>query len=244
MRPRHLEVEERLRVDVGELLGPPGAGKEAACERCALSSVVPAAKRADHHRALELRPTLDSKLLLPHQPILLSRFRPGPPQCGKHHDRRRPHDAPTASRGGSRARAADASGTGSRRRSSGRSAVRAGRARRAGGCFRATPSFVTSSANAIANTAVARTCTYTAGWNDHTRGTLTPPEWGPAAVASHAARGSSRRTRRPRQARARGATQAPTRPGSSQASSATSTPSASTTIESRKCDPTSQGLSL
>ena len=62
MRPRHLEVEEELGVDVRELLGAPGAREERGRERRALAAVVPAAEGADEDRAVELRPPLDPKL--------------------------------------------------------------------------------------------------------------------------------------------------------------------------------------
>ena len=74
VRARHLEVEEELGVDLGELLGAPGAGEERGRERGALAAVVPAAEGADQDRAVELRPLLDPKLGIgPHQAILLGR---------------------------------------------------------------------------------------------------------------------------------------------------------------------------
>ena len=90
MRPRHLEVEEELGVDLRELLGAPGAREERAGERRALAAVVPAAeRRRSGPGCVELGAPLDAELLLPHQAILLSAWAP---ERGDDHDRRRPDE--------------------------------------------------------------------------------------------------------------------------------------------------------
>jgi hypothetical protein len=50
VRPRRLEVEEALRLDLGESLGLPGLGQIAPGEGGALPAVVPAAKGGDQNR--------------------------------------------------------------------------------------------------------------------------------------------------------------------------------------------------
>ena len=91
------------------------------------------------------------------------------------------------------------------------------------------------------NTAVARTCQYTAGWNDQSRRTTVLPGCGPAAVANVPLTISTN---------AANATTSPaarTHDGTSGSarcvtSSASTTPSVSTAIESMKCVSTSQGF--
>jgi hypothetical protein len=51
VRPRRLEVEEALRIDLGEPLGLPRLREIAAREGGALSAVVPAAERGDQDRS-------------------------------------------------------------------------------------------------------------------------------------------------------------------------------------------------
>src|SRR5262245_33680334 len=92
-------------------------------------------------------------------------------------------------------------------------------------------------------TAVARTCSHTAGLNEPMRGTATLPECGPAAVASvpvtsSAAHAAATSTATNRTYRGTGSPRIP------HASSATSTPSRSTASASRKGEPTSQGFRL
>ena len=72
MRAGRLEVEEKLRIDLRELLRTPGAGEEAACERRTLAAVVPAPKGAHERRALQVRAPLDAELVA-HRSILLGR---------------------------------------------------------------------------------------------------------------------------------------------------------------------------
>jgi hypothetical protein len=55
VRPRRLEVEEVLRIDLRESLRVPELGEVAGCERCSLTAVVPAPESGDHERPLELR---------------------------------------------------------------------------------------------------------------------------------------------------------------------------------------------
>ena len=62
LRPRRLEVEEALRVDLGESLRVPGLREVAGGERGALPSVVPAAEGRDQHRPLERGTVLDIQL--------------------------------------------------------------------------------------------------------------------------------------------------------------------------------------
>jgi hypothetical protein len=50
VRPRRLEVEEVLRLDLGEALGLPGLRKVAGGERRSLAAVVPAPERGDQDR--------------------------------------------------------------------------------------------------------------------------------------------------------------------------------------------------
>src|SRR5205807_2946268 len=63
MRPRRLEVEEVLSLDLGELFGAPGLREVAGRERGALSAVVPAAERTHEHRASQLRTLQDPQLV-------------------------------------------------------------------------------------------------------------------------------------------------------------------------------------
>ncbi len=63
VRSRRLEVEELLRVDLGEAGGAPGARQKAAGERRALSTVIPAAKRGDENGPSQTRPFDDPQLV-------------------------------------------------------------------------------------------------------------------------------------------------------------------------------------
>src|SRR5262249_61076749 len=63
VRPRRLEVEEPLRVDVCEATGLPDLRQVAAGERRALAAVVPAAERGDENRPLQGRPARYTKLV-------------------------------------------------------------------------------------------------------------------------------------------------------------------------------------
>src|SRR5205807_10266900 len=51
VRPREPEVEELLRIDLGELPRPPGPGQKARRRRRRLGGVVPAAEREEHDGA-------------------------------------------------------------------------------------------------------------------------------------------------------------------------------------------------
>ena len=62
-RPRRLEVDEELGVDLRELLGFPGPGEVAGGERRGLPAVVPAPKRGDQNRPLERRALVDPQLV-------------------------------------------------------------------------------------------------------------------------------------------------------------------------------------
>ena len=62
-RPRRLEVDEELGVDLGELLRLPRPGEVAGGERRGLPTVVPAPKRADQNRPLERRTLEDPQLV-------------------------------------------------------------------------------------------------------------------------------------------------------------------------------------
>ena len=63
MRPGHLEVEEPLRVDLGEAVRVPELGQVAGRERRSLPTVVPAAERRDEHGAAQRRPVVDDELV-------------------------------------------------------------------------------------------------------------------------------------------------------------------------------------
>ena len=76
-RPRRLEVDEELGVDVGELLRAPEPREVAGRERRGLTAVVPAAKRADEDGPLERRRALVDPELTGHRPSLLAGQRRG-----------------------------------------------------------------------------------------------------------------------------------------------------------------------
>jgi hypothetical protein len=61
VRPRVLEVEEVLGVDVREARGAPELGEVPGGERRALAAVVPAPERADEEWPLERGPLGDAK---------------------------------------------------------------------------------------------------------------------------------------------------------------------------------------
>ena len=63
-RPRRLEVDEALGIDVGEARCTPAAREHAAGERCRLATVVPAPEGRDQDRAPKCRPRDDSQLVL------------------------------------------------------------------------------------------------------------------------------------------------------------------------------------
>jgi hypothetical protein len=63
VRTGGLEVEEVLRLDVGEAVGFPDLGEVAACERGALAAVVPAAKCRDQNRLAQARSSDDAKFV-------------------------------------------------------------------------------------------------------------------------------------------------------------------------------------
>src|SRR6185436_11067525 len=63
VRPHRLEIEEILRVDVGEALGVPGFRQVAGRQRGALRAVVPAAESGYEHRPAECRPTVHAEVL-------------------------------------------------------------------------------------------------------------------------------------------------------------------------------------
>ena len=66
-RPRRLEVDEELRVDVGELPRSPEPGQIPGRERRGLTAVVPSPERADQDRPLEGRRTLVHPELASHR---------------------------------------------------------------------------------------------------------------------------------------------------------------------------------
>ena len=241
VRPRHLEVEEDLGVDVREPLGLPGAGEERGRERGALAAVVPAAERrrsgpgcSSSGRRSMRSSSSPIKSSYSAAPDRRDERRPSPP-------RRSPASvtcritspsgrcvrywiSPTIiwatsspSRMSAPRRWPLPRGSRATRGARGTSARRPrsrGRARRprARTARRAAPSSL--------------------------------PECGPAAVASTPLTSSSAAGRARRARPARGAPRGTGSPRTFQASSATRTPSARTTIESRKCVPTSHGLSL
>ena len=126
VRPRHLEVVELLRVDVGEALGGPGLREVAECERGALRPVVPAAEGGDQHRTLELGPLLDaevssdSRSLGKRGPVDPRPGRARAPRARRCPSRRRSR----ARRGSARATRAGGCATASRRRPSARAGAR------------------------------------------------------------------------------------------------------------------------
>ena len=63
VRPGRLEVEEVLRIDLGEALRVPQLGEVTRGERGALSAVVPAPESGDHQRPFELRLPGDIELV-------------------------------------------------------------------------------------------------------------------------------------------------------------------------------------
>src|SRR4029453_8456418 len=63
VRARRLEVEEALRLDLGEALGLPGLRAVAAGERRSLPAVVPPAKRGDENRLTQRGPGCDTEFL-------------------------------------------------------------------------------------------------------------------------------------------------------------------------------------
>ena len=63
VRPRRLEVEELLGVDVGEPGRLPGAREEAGGERGSLAAVVPAPKGGDEDWTAQTRPRRNAELL-------------------------------------------------------------------------------------------------------------------------------------------------------------------------------------
>jgi hypothetical protein len=63
MRPRRLEVEEVLRLDLGEFVGVPDLREIAAGERRSLAAVVPAAKCGDQERRTKGGPLDDAKFV-------------------------------------------------------------------------------------------------------------------------------------------------------------------------------------
>jgi hypothetical protein len=63
MRPRRLEVEEVLGLDLGEFVGVPDLREVAAGERSPLATVVPAAKRGDQERRTQGGPLDDAKFV-------------------------------------------------------------------------------------------------------------------------------------------------------------------------------------
>jgi hypothetical protein len=58
-RPGRLEVDEELRVDVGELARAPEPSEVPGSERRRLAAVVPAAEGRDQNRPLERRALVD-----------------------------------------------------------------------------------------------------------------------------------------------------------------------------------------
>ena len=71
VRPRRLEVDEELRVDVGELPRSPQLREVARGEGRRLAAVVPAAERADENRTLERRRAFVDAQLPGHRASLL-----------------------------------------------------------------------------------------------------------------------------------------------------------------------------
>jgi hypothetical protein len=63
VRAGGLEVEEVLRLDVGEAVRFPDLGEVAACERGALAAIVPAAKCCDQNRLAQAGPSDDAKFV-------------------------------------------------------------------------------------------------------------------------------------------------------------------------------------
>jgi hypothetical protein len=63
VRAGGLEVEEVLRLDVGEAIRFPDLGEIAACKRGALAAVVPAAKCCDQNRLAQAGPSDDAKFV-------------------------------------------------------------------------------------------------------------------------------------------------------------------------------------
>ena len=63
MRPGRLEIEEPLRLDLGETLGLPGLREVAAGERRTLAAVVPAAESGDQDRLTQDGPANDPEFL-------------------------------------------------------------------------------------------------------------------------------------------------------------------------------------
>jgi hypothetical protein len=76
VRPGRLEVEEALRLDLGEALGLPCLGEVTAGERRALAAVVPAAEGGDQERRAKRRPGDDAEFLSD-RPSLRSAARTG-----------------------------------------------------------------------------------------------------------------------------------------------------------------------
>ena len=69
VRPRRLEVEEALRIDVRKPLGVPELREIAEGEGRTLAAVVPPPERGDEDRALELRPTDHPQLFAGHASV-------------------------------------------------------------------------------------------------------------------------------------------------------------------------------
>ena len=62
VRANRLEVEEVLRLDLGEACSVPLLREICSAERGSLAAVVPAAEGRDQHRPLQLRPLRDAQL--------------------------------------------------------------------------------------------------------------------------------------------------------------------------------------
>jgi hypothetical protein len=63
VRPRRLEIEEVLRLDLGEFVGVPDLREVAAGEGSPLAAVVPAAKCGDQERRTQSGPLDDAKFV-------------------------------------------------------------------------------------------------------------------------------------------------------------------------------------
>ena len=127
VRPRRLEVEEVLGLDLGEALRVPELREVAGGERGALAAVVPAAESGDQNRALELRTARDKELLGHTSESRCSRAAENEVAGRTARPARRctPRPPPRAPRGRARAPRAASSATGARRRPSARSGARA-----------------------------------------------------------------------------------------------------------------------